>query len=265
MPELSPYIAKRPDNFVAAMMESWLETNSKLFDFETENSTRCFRINYEKLVTEPGTALPLLFNFIGTGWNDALLAAIFKTPHDQGEGDIKVWLSKEISNDSIGNGGSLPESFLPADLAKKVDDLHKKLGYPQLKSYYSSDNASNNVAIKNNKEPTKRQITTRDISDIIIRRQDEFKTMRGICNLVVQGAEGGEWWMDFSALTPTVETGRANQADCTLTISSSSMIGILDGNLSVIEAYEQGEVASAGNLSLTIQFGTLLLGGHEKQ
>ncbi|WP_194270036.1 sulfotransferase [Candidatus Methylospira mobilis] len=266
MPELAPFVGRRPDNFVAAMMEGWLETNRKQLDFETENHTRCFRVRYETLVADPKAVLPYLFEFLGADWNDALLEAIFTTPHDRGEGDIKVWLSKAISKDSVGKGSAIPKSRLPKDLVQKADQLHEKIGYPPVMSYYASSKTLSDTSAVNSDNGTgnKRQIATEEISGILTRKKDELESLRGVCNLIVQGANGGEWRLDFSGASPTIESGCAGNANCTLTISGSSMADILDGKMTVIDAYEQGEVASSGDLSLTIQFGTLLLGGHEK-
>ena len=260
MPELAPFVGRRPDNFVAAMMEGWLETNRKLLDLEAENPERCFRIRYEALVADPKAVLPHLFEFLGASWNDALLEAIFNTPHDRGEGDIKVWLSKAISRDSVGKGSSIPEAYLPKDLVQEVDSLHEKIGYPPLKTYYASVQSSATSAANHpGAVEEKRPITTDILSRILTGRQHESNALRGICNFIVQGAGGGEWRFDFSGAAPLIGLGRAESADCTLTISDTSMNGILQGNLGVIDAYEQGEIAAQGDLSLAIQFGTLLL------
>jgi protein-tyrosine sulfotransferase len=266
MPELAPFVGRRPDNFVAAMMEGWLDTNRKLLHLETENPERCFRVRYEALVADPKAVLPHLFEFLGAHWNDALLDAIFNTPHDRGEGDIKVWLSKTISRDSVGKGSSIPEAYLPKDLVQEVDNLHEQIGYPQLKTYYASAQTSATPASNPlDTAEDNRPITTDMLSNILIGRESETGAMCGICNFIVLGAGGGEWRFDFSGAKPWIGPGRAENADCTLTISDTSMNGILHGRLGVIDAYEQGEIAALGDLGLAIQFGTLLLGEQQRQ
>ena len=52
MPELAPYVQKRPDNVVAAMVESWVEKTKILLEFEHAHPSQCFRIKYETLAAE---------------------------------------------------------------------------------------------------------------------------------------------------------------------------------------------------------------------
>src|SRR5688572_32570200 len=73
MPELAPYVRKRPDNVVAAMVESWIEKTKILIEFEQAHLAQCFRIKYETLVAEPARTLAPMFGSIGLDWDENLL------------------------------------------------------------------------------------------------------------------------------------------------------------------------------------------------
>lgn len=104
MAELAPYVKNNPDNFIAAMAESWLEKNQKLFAFEQLHQDRCFRLTYESLVTEPNNILASLFKFLDLEWDDQLLSKVFTTHHDNGDGDTRILFTEKISQASVGKG-----------------------------------------------------------------------------------------------------------------------------------------------------------------
>ncbi|WNV05994.1 sulfotransferase [Candidatus Methylospira mobilis] len=266
MPELSSYVSRKSNNFIAAIMESWLDRNIKMLDFEEKNNTRCFRVTYESLVAKPGEILPKLFDFIGVGWSDSLLDEIFKIRHDQGMGDFKVWLSKEISTESVGKGNSLPRRFFPNDLVEKINILHESIGYSTLNSSGPVINHSENLPEDADNKVTinKNRITVQGVYDMLSGMQGDCSAMQGILNFVIYDMAGGEWTLDFSQSTPRIEAGRANNVDCTVTVSCASLSGIINGESTIIETYEQGGLTAEGRFGLALQFGKLLL-GEDKQ
>jgi protein-tyrosine sulfotransferase len=249
MPELAPYVGRNPDNFVAAMAESWLDKNRTLLDFETANPSNCFRLTYEALVTNPAQVLPALFEFLGVAWDDGLLEAAFKAHHDRGEGDLKVWLSAGISRDSVGSGTAIPSNRIPAPLVCRIDALHRELGYASVDAYYAASEAA----------PATRRLPHQELADILARRQAEFATLRGTCQFVIHGADGGVWTLDPSG-PDHLEAERNGGADCTITLSRGVFDRILNGEKTAVDAYEHGEIVADGDLGLAIEFGRLLLG-----
>jgi protein-tyrosine sulfotransferase len=55
-----------------------------------------------------------------------LIESIFKVPHDQGDGDLKVWFSDKINKDSIGNGTAIPFTVIPGELMAEINVLHRQ-------------------------------------------------------------------------------------------------------------------------------------------
>jgi protein-tyrosine sulfotransferase len=261
MSELAPYVGRNPENFVAAMTESWLDKNRKLLDFEAGNSSHCFRITYESLVTNPALILPSMFDFLGVEWDEGLMESAFKVPHDRGEGDLKVWLSESISRDSVGRGSSIPSTLIPENLLPRVEALHRELGYPSLEAYYASPHpAPRPIPSKGDAAPGISRFLHRELAEILKRRRDEFNTLRGICKFIVHGAEGGVWTIDLSGPEPRIEAGRESKSNCTIALSCAVLGRLLNGEKTAVEAYEQGEIVADGDLGLAIQFGRLLLG-----
>lgn len=131
MPELAPYAARYPDNFIAAMLESWATKTARMLALE--RSVACCRVHYEALVNDPVATLDRVFAFLGLDWDHGLLEGIFETPHDPGGGDFKIRSAKRIGSDRIGTGGSLNRnklSAVPAVLQRQCTELHLELGYP---------------------------------------------------------------------------------------------------------------------------------------
>ncbi len=264
MPELAPYVSGNPRNFVAAMIESWLEKNRKLLAFEAANPARCFRVTYESLVAKPGAVLSSMFGFLDAEWDESILKSVFTVHHDQGEGDLKVWLSETIRRDSIGMGTVIPSTLIPDRLMADIDALHRELGYPSVKNYYASARPGTRPASPQDDAASGiSRFLKHDLAGILARKREDFKTLRGSCKFLVEGVEDGAWIVDFSgseASLRAVREHREHDTGCSITLSGATLRGILNGEKTALEAYEQGEIAAGGDLGLAIQFGRLLLG-----
>jgi protein-tyrosine sulfotransferase len=127
-----PYVARHPQNYPAALLESWVEKTQALLDFEKRNPRTC-RILYEALVMDPVGALDPVFKSLGLDWDPSLLDKVFMVPHDPGGGDYKIQSTARIEKDRVGQGASLDPALLariPGDLLKRQKALHLELGYP---------------------------------------------------------------------------------------------------------------------------------------
>lgn len=256
MPELAPYIRKRPGNFVAAMIDNWLERSNLLIAFELAHAGQCFRVNYESLVQQPEHVLSKLFDFLGESWDEKLIDSVFQVPHDLGDGDPKVWFSGRINKDSVGNGTTIPLAAIPEELIPDIDTLHQKLGYLTLDSLYAE-------------RPEKDESTDQllDLDDFFRNRLmqqasakiDKFTRLRGVCKLVVTGLKGGVWVIgsDTSGLSIKEDY---ELSDCTISTTYSVFCELIEGRRTAVNAYEQGEIWGDGNTQLALEFGRLLFG-----
>src|SRR5580693_2734674 len=132
MDVLCKYVASQPDNLIAAMMTAWVDNTTLLLEFERRHREQCFRIRYEDLVTAPEDSLRPLLGFVGVGWEEGLLAAVFSSRHDQGAGDTKILFASRIDPARIGSGQLLDLTLVPEPTRLAADRLSAQLSYPPL-------------------------------------------------------------------------------------------------------------------------------------
>lgn len=248
MSELAAYVQKHPGSFVAAMTDHWLEKSRKLMAFERAHAGQCFRVRYESLVQNPEPVLAALFDFLGEPWDEALIDSIFKTPHDQGDGDLKVWFSGKINQDSMGNGVEIPLSAIPDEFIADINAMHHSLGYPSLEEFYAE---------------TVDAPVLHDLNVFFqdaLARPDRSGLLQGVCRFVISGKNGGVWTLagDQAGLSL-----KANDApfDCQVSTSHKVFCALIEGSQTAVKAYEQGEITGSGNLNLALAFGRFLFGG----
>ncbi|MFA6076446.1 MAG: sulfotransferase [Negativicutes bacterium] len=257
MPELAPYIQKRPTNLVAAMIDNWLDKTGKLIAFEQTHADQCIRVNYEALVKQPEQVLAKLFDFLGEPWDEDLIDRIFQVPHDQGDGDVKVWFSEKINKDSIGNGTAIPLTAIPNELMAEVDTLHRQLGYPTIEFQYAEQQGDE-----------KRTLGDLDLNDFFqnrflrnsAARMDKFSQLQGVCKFVITGLKGGVWTIESHSGDLTLQEDD-KPSDCTIATTYKVFHELIDGRKTAVNAYEQGEITGDGNLVMALEFGRLLFGG----
>lgn len=256
MNELYAYVQKCPTNFVAAMIDNWQEKTGKLIAFEQAHASRCIRINYESLVLQPEQVLAKLFGFLGESWDAGLIDAIFRVPHDQGEGDMKVWFSGKINKDSIGNGTAIPFTAIPNELMVEVDRLHRQLGYPTVEALYAEQ--------RNNDELARYDL---DLNDFFQKRflhnaaarMDQFSQLRGVCKLVITGLKGGVWVIESNSNGLQLKQ-HDEPGDCSIATTYNVFCELIEGRKTAVNAYEQGEITGDGNIFMALEFGQLLFG-----
>jgi len=129
MRELAPFVMGSPTNTVAAMLRSWAEKTEKILDFERRWPERCLRLRYEDLVRQPGPTLAGVLDFLGLAPCPQLHHIALHQGHHPGGGDPKIWHTQKIESDRIGKGSQLPQSLIPAALARQLGGLLDQLGY----------------------------------------------------------------------------------------------------------------------------------------
>lgn len=254
MDELSSYVRDRPDNFVGAMIDNWLEKNKKLLEFERQYKKQCFRMSYESLVQQPERVLEELFGFLGESWDEKILDSIFCFPHDQGEGDIKVWFSNKINKDSIGNGTTMPLESIPKDLMVEVDALHKELGYSSIKSLYARQCERES---KKKYDLELSDFFNNFVLDSKGKVLDKFHVLRGRCKFIISGAGGGVWLIEVNSCGIRLLQDYCD-ADCTISTVYDVFCELVYGDKGAVQAYEKGEIVGAGNIGLALEFGRMI-------
>lgn len=263
IPELVPYVQKQPDNIVAAMVDSWIEKTTTLLEFESVHAAQCFRIKYETLVAEPAQTLSAMFAALELEWDERLLNEVFSTQHDQGSGDRKVLFTKKINTDSIGRGSTISRSLIPDNLLEMMNRLLARLGYPLVEEDW--DNAPS---------PYLPSGMTREENETVLSIEDMFRNyvprllrngnsavagVNGRCKFDV-GDGGGTWMLTLRESGGVAEFSDGD-ADCTVRISASDLLDLVNGKLNSIAAFDQGKIHIMGDYDLANKVGRLLFGG----
>lgn len=248
MSELAPYVRNKPENFVAAVIEYWLEKVEKLLAFEEAHPDRVVRVRYEDLVTASSCTLEELFAYLGESWDHRLLDSIFSASHDPGPGDHKVMFASAIKRDSIGKGINIPFTAIPEGLVARIDAVHKELGYQLLEEFYFdvvNDVSNNDFDIE--------QFFTRAFSRIA-----ENKTrLDGVCKIMVTGQKGGVWTIEaedgrFRFVSAEVEN------HCIVSTSYHVFCELASKRTSILDAHAAGKITGEGNVGLAFEFGRLI-------
>jgi protein-tyrosine sulfotransferase len=128
----TPYAVQHLHNFVAAMLESWVEKTQIALNVENFYPQMSYRIKYENLVQNPAGVLEPLFKFLELDWDPSLLDRVFQVEHDKGGGDFKIESTHQIEKDRIGQGVKLDPGLLalvPSGLKDRQRTLNQQLGY----------------------------------------------------------------------------------------------------------------------------------------
>lgn len=253
MPELASYVTREPTNFVAAMVESWVEKTEQLLAFELNHPELVFRLTYEDMVREPKRTLSEVFDFLQLSWDESLLHDVFSQPHDQGSGDLKVQFSSSIHTDSVGTGIDIPVSSIPQQLIEKVNRLHQILGFPAI------DGMSNPVVVEQKSESGKLREAPQEgfsfyayLTSKLEERQESRKKLLGRCQFIVQGNPHQSCFTEILQQEARIKLGLEEQSDCTISLTQSALLGLCTGQVSLMEAYEGGEISAQGDLTMAI-------------
>jgi putative sterol carrier protein len=263
MPELAPYVQKRPDNVVAAMVDSWIEKTSVLIEFELAHPEQCFRIKYETLVTDPSRTLSAMFAALGLEWDERLLKEVFSTQHDQGSGDRKVLFTKKINADSIGRGSTISRSNIPADLLDKMNRLLARLDYPSVGDDWDSAPSPHlpvGIAREESEIVSSVEVMFRSYVPQLLKNENAaLAGISGRCKFDV--GDGGGTWMLTLQDSQGVAEAVDGDADCTVRISAADLLDLVNGRLNSIAAFDQGKIHIMGDYDLANKVGRLLFGG----
>jgi len=267
IPELAPYVQKRPDNIVAAMVDSWIEKTTTLLEFELANAEQCFRIKYEALVAEPSQTLPAMFATLGLEWDEKFLKEVFSTQHDQGSGDRKVLFTKKINTDSVGRGSTISRSLIPDDLLEKMNRLLAQLDYPPVgddwdnaPSPYLPAGIAAGITKQESEIVSSIEVMFRDYVPQLLKKENaSLAGVSGRCKFEV--GDGGGTWMLTLRESRGVAEALDGDADCTVRISAADLLDLVNGRLNSIAAFDQGKIHIMGDYELANKVGRLLFGG----
>lgn len=268
MSELASYVKKNPENFIAAMAESWLAKNQKLLAFEQRYQDQCFRLTYESLVTDPDKSVSSLFEFLGLEKDDQLLNKVFTSHHEHGNGDSRILFEKRISRNSIGKGRRIPLMNLPEELSEQVNHLHKTLGYQSIQTLHAAKINNTYPSSESDEKLASKDLNLRHffeskVTEIVRKKQDEFRWLSSLCLIVISGTEIDMWLLDTREKSVSFRKGKTNDADCSITLSYQVFYDLFSGNRNPVDAYRQKEIHVDGDIETAVRYGKLLLNVQE--
>ena len=88
-------------------------------------------------------------------------------------------------------------------------------------------------------------------------RADEYKDVKALYKIVLGGADGGTWLIDFRPGSIGVREDDA-EAECTIETKDEHFVNLFDGKLSPENALLTGKVKVSGDMLLAMRFGDLL-------
>lgn len=260
LPEHIPYVLRRPQNLVAAMVENWIEKTNTLLAYERAHATQCVRVKYEALVTEPSRTLSAMFATLGLDWDDRLLDAVFSTDHDQGSGDSKIDFTTEIRRDSIGRGSTISQRGIPADLLDGMNRVLARLDYPVVgEDWDVSPSPLLTAAAVGDRIETSSSIAEMfrsHVRRLLTTANGAVREIRGTCRFEV-GDGGGAWMVTCGESWDIAETGDGD-ADCVVRLSATDLRDLVEGRLHPLSAFEQGRLQVGGDYDLAYQVGRVL-------
>ncbi len=109
-------------------------------------------------------------------------------------------------------------------------------------------------SIKRSREALSR---TREIFEKVDRklkeRADEYRDVGAVYKIVLGGADGGTWIIDFRQASIGVR-----EEECTIETKDEHFVNLFDGKLSPENALLTGKVKISGDMLLAMRFGELL-------
>jgi hypothetical protein len=246
MPEVSEYVRRSPHNFVAAMIDNWLDKTAVIVDAERRRPSNCFRVRYEDLVCDPGKVLEPLCRFLEVDWEPDLVDRVFQSEHDDGGGDLKIKFTDGLRTDRIGRGSEIPFWTIPGDRLEKMNALLKELGYPVVTSDLNRNPPDYGSG------PAIQKIT--DVAAYFCRHvpariRSNSRLLKG-CGLslkyVIQGDRESTWVVSFRGEDPEVIEGDA-PSDCVLSMEAAVLLSIANSESSMIQEVVRGRVRFTGD------------------
>ena len=239
--DLQPFLIK--NGVITAAINYWNERTVTLLQHEQDNPSRCFRLRYEDLVTDPAKVLDPLFRFLGLDWDESLTDRAFEAQHDRGIDDQYIPFTSSIHTRSLGAGRTLSLKGVPEKTLETMRALLRTLDYPELPAGTPSTVSDASSA------PTGdvRWFFETHLPARIQGEPDLCAALSVSYQFVVTGDEGGAWV--FDPRQRRVAAGRT-AASCSAEISAADLFAIARGELHPRKAAEQRRLRLSGDVRL---------------
>jgi Sulfotransferase family len=125
-----PYISTSPTNAVGALARFWLEGSTLIHAFEEKFPESCHRVRYEDLVLSTPETWNKLLDFLSLPRLDDIETRWAENKAERiGPADYKIWYTKKITGDSVGNGWRVPAGLISPFVLQQTNTMIQELGY----------------------------------------------------------------------------------------------------------------------------------------
>ena len=129
----APYVARAPDNFVAALAHFWLDHTRVIRQFELQHPDQTCGIRYEDLVTDANVVAKGMWEFLDLEPPPGdYRHAPFSMDGRRGASDHKVWFSADVDDASVGRGTRISSSLIPPAMRDELNRMLADLQYQQV-------------------------------------------------------------------------------------------------------------------------------------
>jgi putative sterol carrier protein len=87
---------------------------------------------------------------------------------------------------------------------------------------------------------------------------DEVTKVNAIYQFDITGDNGGKWWVDTTKSGGEVGEGENQEAKCTITMTDSDFVDLVEGKLNGQMAFMTGKLKIKGDMSLAMKLGSVL-------
>jgi len=86
-----------------------------------------------------------------------------------------------------------------------------------------------------------------------------LKSIGAVYQFDIKGADGAvhSWTVDLKNGSGSVKAGKAEKADCTLTVADDDFVGMMTGKLNSQQLFMQGKLKIGGNMGVAMKLGQL--------
>lgn len=227
--DLRGYLDAHGGRAVPALIERWCDRADDLLAFESA-AGMSLRVRYEDLVGDPEAALRRILAFLGEEWQPDLLARVFTSPHDAGDGDPKIAGTSAVRADSVGGGRCLDLSETPPALLDRMRRTLTLLGYDEQPADAATTPRTSSRPVRADVGALFNQL----FSERLERHRHWLRAPRHDVGVIVRGPGGGAWTLQFDASGARFSPSTA-KSTATLAIDSTDLLDAVNGRFTFDE------------------------------
>ena len=244
------HILKSPKNLVEGLVDFWcLKTEKRLRIQENSNYT-IHAVRYEDIINTTDQTVSSIFEFLNLKYDHEMLGRVF-TNFRAGKGDLKIQSSSRIYKNT-GKGRNVPLKQLSKASISRLNNLHRKLGYPLVDDHYNYKVP--HIEQQNSEEELCRA------KDYLVEKLNS-KAMNGSLKelrlgLNIPGIITKPWIVNFS--DKRIEESQVEDSMIDITLRLDTLLAMIDQKQNISMAYRDGLIVTNASYELINKIGKYL-------